>query len=43
LKRVASSCGFSSVEIMRRCFLAELHVPPGAYRTRFRITSGRRR
>jgi transcriptional regulator GlxA family with amidase domain len=43
LKQVASSCGFSSVEIMRRCFLAELQVTPGAYRKRFRITSGRRR
>ena len=43
LKQVASACGFSSVEIMRRCFLAELQVTPGAYRKRFRITSGRRR
>jgi transcriptional regulator GlxA family with amidase domain len=43
LKQVASSCGFSSVEIMRRCFLAELQVTPGAYRKRFRIKSGRRR
>ena len=43
LKQVASSCGFSSVEIMRRSFLTELQVTPGAYRKRFRIASGRRR
>src|SRR5262249_21212081 len=36
LKEIASSCGFSSSEIMRRSFLSHLLVTPSAYRSRFR-------
>jgi transcriptional regulator GlxA family with amidase domain len=35
IKEIAASCGFSSSEIMRRTFLSELQVTPGAYRLRF--------
>jgi transcriptional regulator GlxA family with amidase domain len=34
--RVAVSCGFGTEETLRRTFVAELGVPPRAYRERFR-------
>jgi transcriptional regulator GlxA family with amidase domain len=33
---VAAACGFGTAEAMRRAFLRRLHVPPSAYRSRFR-------
>lgn len=36
LKRVATHCGFSSADIMRRAFLRRLAVGPKDYRLRFR-------
>ena len=33
---VAVSCGFGTEETLRRTFVAELGVPPRAYRERFR-------
>jgi transcriptional regulator GlxA family with amidase domain len=33
---VAEHCGFGTRESMRRAFIRSLHVPPGAYRSRFR-------
>jgi transcriptional regulator GlxA family with amidase domain len=36
VKEIASSCGFSSSEIMRRAFLSNLQFTPSAYRSRFR-------
>jgi len=35
---IASRCGFGTAETMRRAFLRTLHVPPSAYRSRFRAT-----
>jgi transcriptional regulator GlxA family with amidase domain len=35
---VAAECGFGTAESMRRAFLRTLHVPPSAYRSRFRTT-----
>ena len=35
---VASRTGFRSTETMRRAFLRELGVTPGAYRAQFRTT-----
>jgi transcriptional regulator GlxA family with amidase domain len=40
IKEIAASCGFSSSEIMRRTFLSDLEVTPGAYRLRFQGRSG---
>jgi transcriptional regulator GlxA family with amidase domain len=37
IEAVASQCGFSSAEIMRRAFLRTVHVNPAEYRHRFRI------
>jgi len=39
IKAVASRCGFSSEEIMRRAFLRTLHVSPSDYRQRFSVSS----
>ena len=36
LEEIAGSCGFGSVETMRRTFLARLQLTPGAYRNQFR-------
>jgi transcriptional regulator GlxA family with amidase domain len=36
VKEIASSCGFSSSEIMRRAFLSNTQLTPSAYRSRFR-------
>jgi transcriptional regulator GlxA family with amidase domain len=36
---VASACGFSSAEVMRRAFLRTLRVGPAVYRRRFRRAS----
>jgi len=33
---IADACGFGTAETMRRAFLRTLHVPPTAYRGRFR-------
>lgn len=33
---IADACGFGTSETMRRAFLRTLHVPPSAYRGRFR-------
>ena len=33
---IAASCGFGTRESMRRAFIRALHVPPSAYRSRFR-------
>jgi len=33
---IAEHCGFGTRESMRRAFIRSLHVPPGAYRSRFR-------
>ena len=37
--RVAASCGFRTEETLRRTFVAQLGVPPRAYRERFRGSS----
>ena len=39
IKEIAASCGFSGSEIMRRTFLSNLQVTPGAYRLRFQRRS----
>jgi transcriptional regulator GlxA family with amidase domain len=36
VEAVATACGFSSAEVMRRAFLRTLRVSPSAYRSRFR-------
>jgi len=36
LQKIADSCGFKSVEVMRRLFNRKLNVSPGDYRKRFR-------
>jgi transcriptional regulator GlxA family with amidase domain len=36
LERVASHCGFSSAEVLRRAFVRKLEVTPSEYRVRFR-------
>jgi len=33
---IAAACGFGTRESMRRAFIRQLHVSPGAYRSRFR-------
>ena len=33
---IAAECGFGTRESMRRAFIRALHVPPSAYRSRFR-------
>ena len=33
---IVEHCGFGTRESMRRAFIRSLHVPPGAYRSRFR-------
>ena len=38
VEAVATQCGFSSAEIMRRAFLRTVRVNPAEYRHRFRIT-----
>jgi transcriptional regulator GlxA family with amidase domain len=38
VKEIASSCGFSSSEIMRRAFLPRMPVTPSAYRSRLRFS-----
>jgi transcriptional regulator GlxA family with amidase domain len=44
-KDISHLCGFSSAEVMRRTFLARLHVTPGTYRRQFqtlrRVRTGR--
>ncbi|MCP2332881.1 transcriptional regulator, AraC family with amidase-like domain [Actinoalloteichus cyanogriseus DSM 43889] len=40
LDRIANQTGFATTETMRRAFLRELGVPPGAYRARFHSTRG---
>jgi AraC-like DNA-binding protein len=35
LEEVARRCGFSSAEVLRRCFQRSLGVSPAAYRERF--------
>jgi len=37
VEAVATQCGFSSAEIMRRAFLRTVRVNPAEYRHRFRI------
>ena len=32
---IASACGFSSAELMRRAFLRTIGIPPSQYRERF--------
>ncbi len=36
VSQVARRCGFGTQETMRRCFVAELGIPPSDYRERFR-------
>jgi transcriptional regulator GlxA family with amidase domain len=36
LQRVASNCGFSNPDVMRRAFLRRIGTGPGEYRERFR-------
>ena len=36
IDRIAQHCGFGTRESMRRAFIRSLHVPPSAYRSRFR-------
>ncbi|HLW74227.1 MAG TPA: GlxA family transcriptional regulator [Gammaproteobacteria bacterium] len=36
VSQVARRCGFGTQETMRRCFIAELGIPPSDYRERFR-------
>jgi transcriptional regulator GlxA family with amidase domain len=36
IDRIAEHCGFGTRESMRRAFIRSLHVPPSAYRSRFR-------
>jgi transcriptional regulator GlxA family with amidase domain len=38
VEMVAAECGFGTAESMRRAFLRTVHVPPSAYRSRFRTT-----
>ncbi|GLW07205.1 AraC family transcriptional regulator [Microtetraspora sp. NBRC 13810] len=38
VETVARLCGFGAAETMRRAFLREIGVPPGAYRDRFHAT-----
>jgi transcriptional regulator GlxA family with amidase domain len=44
-KEISPLCGFSSAEVMRRTFLARLHITPGTYRRQFqtlrRVRTGR--
>lgn len=39
LETVARRCGFGSTETLRRAFLRQLGVSPGAYRERFALGS----
>ena len=39
---IAEHCGFGTRESMRRAFIRSLHVPPGAYRSRFRPAASSR-
>jgi transcriptional regulator GlxA family with amidase domain len=34
--KIASRCGFSSAELLRRCFLRQFKVAPSQYRKHFR-------
>jgi transcriptional regulator GlxA family with amidase domain len=36
LEQIASRCGFSSAELLRRCFLRQFKIAPSQYRARFR-------
>lgn len=37
---IAPVCGFNGVDAMRRSFVRQMHVTPGAYRRRFRTSMG---
>jgi transcriptional regulator GlxA family with amidase domain len=37
LEEIASACGFSSAELMRRAFLRSIGITPSEYRERFRL------
>ncbi len=39
VSRIASQCGYSDAEIMRRLFIKELNVTPSEYRKRFSVLS----
>jgi transcriptional regulator GlxA family with amidase domain len=38
--QIASRCGFSSAELLRRCFLRHFKVAPSQYRKHFRVQDG---
>jgi transcriptional regulator GlxA family with amidase domain len=38
---IAGRCGFSSAELLRRCFLRHFKIAPSQYRKHFHATSGR--
>jgi transcriptional regulator GlxA family with amidase domain len=40
LEKVATDCGFGSIQSLRRSFLRLLHVPPNDYRHRFTDLTG---
>ena len=37
LDEIASACGFSSADVMRRAFLRTLHTTPADYRRHLRL------
>lgn len=41
LQEIASACGFSSADVMNRCFQRHFHTTPIEYRERFRVNGGR--
>jgi transcriptional regulator GlxA family with amidase domain len=36
VEKIASRCGFSSAELLRRCFVRHFKIAPSQYRNRFR-------
>ena len=38
--QIASRCGFSSAELLRRCFLRQFKVAPSQYRKHFHTAAG---
>jgi transcriptional regulator GlxA family with amidase domain len=40
IEQIASRCGFSSAELLRRCFLRHFKIAPSRYRQHFRSPAG---
>jgi len=40
VNQIASCCGFSSAEVLRRCFLRHFKIAPSQYRKRCRMRAG---